>query len=296
MQKSVLIVRLIAFLSLLLMSIPAASLASDPMAPGLRASEPDFTRRSTHRPRGLSATTSGASNLVLVGQFGGATAAVDVVGDLVYAGIGPRLAIFDLSRPAGPVLLGQTAPLPRVLESLEVHGDYAYVAAGSAGLRIIDVSDPAAPVEVGFAELLYQVWDVAVAGDHAYVANALGGLRVLSVSDPAHPVEVGYANSVDYGNEVAVAGGYVYVADMGGLRTFDLSNPAIPDETWLLDVPGGVRGLAVAPGHAYLTTGAGRLQVADLADPAHPEAAGYCDLGGDLAGIAASGTTAYAAD
>ena len=154
MQKSTLICRLIALLSLLLLSVPGASLASDPVASSPHAIEPDVPADSTRRPRGLSAASSGASNLLLVGQFGGATAAVDAVGDLVYAGIGPRLAIFDLSRPASPVLLGQTAPLPRVLESVDVQGDYAYVAAGSAGLRVIDVADPLAPVEVGSAVLL----------------------------------------------------------------------------------------------------------------------------------------------
>ncbi len=31
-------------------------------------------------------------------------------------------------------------------------GDYAYVASGYTGLRILDISNPAAPVELGFCE------------------------------------------------------------------------------------------------------------------------------------------------
>ena len=64
------------------------------------------------------------------------------------------------------------------------------MADGYSGLRVIDVSDPAHPTEVGS-------WDtgtgrrVAVSGTYAYVAAGGGGLRVIDVSDPAHPTEVG---------------------------------------------------------------------------------------------------------
>ena len=167
-----------------------------------------------HVPRGLAAASTGASNVVMVGQLGGATVAVDVVGDLAYAGIGPRLAILDMSDPASPLLLGQTAPMPRVLESVTVEGDYAYVAAGDAGLRVVDVSDPADPVEVGSAGTVDYAWDVAVAGDYVYIADGAGGLRVVNVLDPSHPTEEGAYEDTDLAfTGVDVLGSYAYLAD-----------------------------------------------------------------------------------
>ncbi len=71
-------------------------------------------------------------------------------GDYAYIGIGPRLAILNITDPILPTLAGQTAVLPGIVKDVVVVGNYAYVADGNAGLRIIDVSLPSAPIEVGF--------------------------------------------------------------------------------------------------------------------------------------------------
>ena len=67
----------------------------------------------------------------------------------------------------------------------------AYVADVNIGLRVMDVSKPARPVQVGAYATAGYPRGVAVAGGYAYVAAELGGLRVLDVSAPASPVEVG---------------------------------------------------------------------------------------------------------
>ncbi|HOU23176.1 MAG TPA: hypothetical protein PLN42_02890, partial [Anaerolineae bacterium] len=51
---------------------------------------------------------SDSKNVLLVGQLGGATQAVALRGDRAYAGVGPRLAILDVSTPTAPVLLGRS--------------------------------------------------------------------------------------------------------------------------------------------------------------------------------------------
>ncbi len=50
-------------------------------------------------------------------------------------------------------------------------GTYAYVADDTAGLRVVDVSNPAAPFEVGFYDTPGSAQGVAVAGAYAYVAD-----------------------------------------------------------------------------------------------------------------------------
>ena len=54
----------------------------------------------------------------------------------------------------------------------------AYVA-DSSGLRIIDVSVPSSPSEVGFYDTPGWAWGVYVQGDLAYVADGYGGLIIL---------------------------------------------------------------------------------------------------------------------
>ena len=92
-------------------------------------------------------------------------------------------------------------------------GSYVCVADQAAGLRVIDVSDPAYPQERGYCGTPGSALGVAVAGSYAYVADDTAGLRVVDVSDPAHPQERGYYDTPGEACGVAVAGSNVYVAD-----------------------------------------------------------------------------------
>ena len=56
--------------------------------------------------------------------------------------------------------------------------------------RIIDFSDPTAPVEVGAIDTPDYVLDVSVVANIAYLASTGAGLRLIDVSDPSSPVEV----------------------------------------------------------------------------------------------------------
>jgi hypothetical protein len=57
-------------------------------------------------------------------------------------------------------------------------GPLAYVAANDSGLRVIDVSNPALPVEIGAFDVDFAV-GVSVVGTRAYVAYGDAGLRVI---------------------------------------------------------------------------------------------------------------------
>ena len=64
------------------------------------------------------------------------------------------------------------------------------------GLRVIDVSTPSAPVEVGtHRHAPGSSYGIAVSGGYAYVADGDGGLRVIDVSTPSAPVEVGFVDT-----------------------------------------------------------------------------------------------------
>ncbi|MBC8234633.1 carboxypeptidase regulatory-like domain-containing protein [bacterium] len=62
---------------------------------------------------------------------------------------------------------------------MHVAGDYAYLADDWFGLRVIDVSEPSNPYEVGFCYTRYAAIGVHVAGGYAYVADSYSGLCIL---------------------------------------------------------------------------------------------------------------------
>lgn len=62
---------------------------------------------------------------------------------------------------------------------IEVVGDLAYMASGYSGLRVIDVSNPAFPVELGSLDTPSYAEGVEVVGAYAYVADGFRGLRII---------------------------------------------------------------------------------------------------------------------
>ncbi len=126
-----------------------------------------------------------------------------------------------------------TVDEPGVLfEKMCVRGNLLYVTAHAYGLRIYDVTDPAAPVLRGsLTDGFVDAFAVDVAGDTAYVADGAGGLKWVDISDPAHPVVLGgetLASASGTAEDVRVKDGRVYVAAGGaGLATYTSLDPIV---------------------------------------------------------------------
>ena len=227
------------------------------------------------------AAVQDAQNVELVDQLGGATWSVAVQGNYAYIGMGPRLVILNVFFPDSPTVAGKTQTLPDVINSLVVSGGHAYLAAGESGLRIINVSNPAAPVEVGYYDTAGYAEGVAVSGNYAYVADLDQGLRVINISNKTSPVEVGSYNPSGLGSwayTVKVEGMYAYVAGTDGLRRINVSNPANPTLAGFFEILGGpsYKGVALSGNYAYVADGT-LLRVIDLTNPTILTQAGSYD-------------------
>jgi len=179
-----------------------------------------------------------------------------------------------------------------------VTGGHAYFTSG-AGLRIADLSDPAAPQVVGGIALAPTSFarGVSVSGAYAYVADSGAGLRVIDVSEPAAPAEVGFVDTPGGAWGVAVAGGYAYVGDaVSGLRVVDVSTPSAPIEVGFVDTPGHALGVAVDGGYAYVADWQSGLRVIDVSTPSAPVEIGALDTPGEAYSVAVSGGYAFVAD
>jgi hypothetical protein len=126
------------------------------------------------------------------------------------------VAIVDVADPAHLRVLG-TVPRPAV--AMFAVGHTLYIAAGSAGLRILDVADPARPVPLADLDLPGQAQDVRVQAGQALVAAGDAGVFQVDVSSPGRPVVVGANPGVVEAYRVAgqsptwfaLAGGGLYV-------------------------------------------------------------------------------------
>jgi hypothetical protein len=87
------------------------------------------------------------------------------------------------------------------------------VAAFSAGLQVIDVSNPASPVRVGSYSSSSNACSVVLAGNKAYVADGTNGLEVFDISNPTNLVAAGSYNTGGFAEKVFLSGNYVCLAD-----------------------------------------------------------------------------------
>jgi hypothetical protein len=252
---------------------------------------------------------------------------VAIIGDHAYVAAGYKgLWVVDVSDPANPTEVG-SYETPGYDQGWSLAGyiykpdearsvaaatvgpqgrTYAYVAAEYAGLRVVDVSDPANPTEVGYHDTLGATSDVVVAtGDpqgptRAYVADRYDGLWVVDVSDPANPTEMGCYGTSAYG--VAVATGdrpgptYAYVAARRSrvgpvdVQVVDVSDPTQPAEVSSHETPGLALGAALAGDYLYISNG-NALLVFDVSDPAHlTEVGSYT---GEIGDVDVAGDYAY---
>lgn len=241
----------------------------------------------------------------LVGQVGGPVFAVAVQGNYAYLGVGPRLTVLDVSDPSRPAVVGQSKVLPEIVRDVFVAGPYAYVVGWHWGIRVLDISNPATPIEVGAYQTPGAAEAVYVAGHYAYVAAQTAGLRVIDVSDPAAPVEVGaYETGGRLAWDVHVAGHpssgsgqrYAYLVDWAGLQIVDVSDPTHPAPVGILDTPGLAQGVYVAGQYAYVADEEAGLEIIDVSDPTTPTLVGTYDTPGRASNVHVIDNYAYVAD
>ncbi len=129
---------------------------------------------------------------------------------------------FDITDPTNPVFIGRYATMQAAAYDVKVQGNYAYVGDNLGGLEVIDVSDPANMMSVGYCYLPDVAWCVDVEGNYAYIANyILGGVEVVDISFPASPfIAAYYKRSGCFGLGVAIEGSHTFLAD--GLAGFQI--------------------------------------------------------------------------
>jgi hypothetical protein len=119
----------------------------------------------------------GPTNAVTAGVFSGKLYA--------FMGSGSAAQTVDLTQPSNPRVLG-TVTVPGGVAGLFLAGDHRCVAAGYAGMLVIDLSNPAALKEVAFRSTPDNARDVDVQGNYAFLAaddwGGLGRLSIIRVS------------------------------------------------------------------------------------------------------------------
>jgi hypothetical protein len=261
---------LILCLLFLLPSAPAACSGAQ-RAPGLRAMAAAGSAVGQRRVFLPAVPVIRPLRLDLIGQTGGAMNALAVTDRFLYAGIGPRLAIFSLASPGKPLLVGLSEVLPGVVQAVAVHGAYAYVGLANAWAQVVDIRQPSRPRVLAAIPGLNAA---RLAVTSRYLIGGDRDLIVLDLARPDAPREIGSYRDWVYFDEggltdLNVFGAMVYAETPWGTLVIDISVPTAPQlERY---VPDWRCCLAADQGYAYVRNFARpAVAVWRLDDPAAP--------------------------
>jgi hypothetical protein len=237
----------------------------------------------------------------------------DTTPSFVFLGDGDIITILDLN-------LNRQASyeIPTSVEkSGEVSGIFytsnlLYIAFGSGGLKILDVSDRLAPHLEGeltgdkLEELSGISRDVYVSGDFAYILEIFFGgppqLTKVDISDPSSPDYKGTCLLPSYiidPREVFVSGDYALIADtVSGLQVIDVSSATLTGSDYVgyILAPAAMS-VYVADSYAYIARGSIGVDIVDVSDlPNSAPTIRTVEIPGEAATVHVTGNYAYVAD
>ncbi|HUK47891.1 MAG TPA: hypothetical protein VLW06_09870, partial [Terriglobales bacterium] len=111
-----------------------------------------------------------------------------------------------------PTALGSLA-IPGFANGVAVNGNYVYVAAGSAGLQVVNVTNRTAPAIVASLALAGNSNSVRVVGNYAFVAAGTAGLEVIDITNPLSPALRATLKTSGTALDLTIQGDVAYVAN-----------------------------------------------------------------------------------
>ena len=192
--------------------------------------------------------------------------------------------IVDISDPAGMRKVAEVRT-PGSAVDIKISGDLAVIGVqgndGDFGLLILDISDPANPVELSRLEEAGWggVHNLFIHGDRLYLAHmASPGLNIVDISVPTAPVVSGFWQHGTFSNlvhDIFIRDGVAVISDYdSGLVLLDLTDPDAPALLAALPFPEGIHSAWAEGDYVYCNQEFGgweqRLHVVDIADPRQP--------------------------
>jgi hypothetical protein len=188
----------------------------------------------------------------------------------VYPSGAGVLGCLDVSKGT-PKLLGTLAYDNDSAYAVQVSGTTVFLGLANY-LKVINVSNPALPVEIGTAGV--PVGALALLGNDLFVGTTDGRLVVYDVTSPTSPNQLS-STSMPVASAMTVSGHLLLVAaGDSGLLVYDVSNPSNPvmQSHYLADGSAPIWDVAATvSGEAILAADSDGVIILNLANPSTPE-------------------------
>ena len=185
------------------------------------------------------------------------------------------IRIFDVT--GGDIT--QTAALPSLGQIMDCQGagNYAYIAALTNGLKILDISDPQTPVVESTVALEGNANGIFIDNATAYVAeidkseSSGGYLEIINVSDPSSPSILATLALTGRPFDLTVKNSIAYISlQTEGLAVVNVSNPESPELVSTYDTGGSCYKPEVIGNLLYAADGTNGFVALDITDKTQP--------------------------
>ncbi|MBK6516498.1 MAG: hypothetical protein IPM79_01305 [Polyangiaceae bacterium] len=204
------------------------------------------------------------------------------IGDHLFAVDATNLWVLNVAQADEPeraaLLAGFGQPM-----AVAIHGGRLLIAAGDAGLLLIDVTNPASPLRLSEVELDGPALDVWIEGDVAYVAAGAAGIAVIDIAQDELSLRTTLP-APGFAAAVAARGGVAYVAACDTFAAIDVDTGATLGATWLADayqddiLVAPAKDVSLSGDTAFVAAGRYGAVAVDVANPAALSLLGNCTL------------------
>ena len=211
------------------------------------------------------------------------------------------LLIFNVTDVTNPTLISQFQGDYWFTYGFDIVGNLAYISGYNGYYTnkmfvILDISDPANPLEISSEIGGTLIDDIIINGDFAY-CNFGNGFMIFNISNPSNIIQLGsYSDNGAYRNLFA-SEDYIYLVDSCyGLKIIDVSDPTYPTKIAEFEDGEYFSDFIIEDNYIYLVDSCYGLKIIDISDPANPNIIGLCNLQIGYGAIAIKGNYLYIAD
>lgn len=185
------------------------------------------------------------------------------------------------------------------IEGISIIENFAYIAAGSGGLKIINISDPIHPAEYskfeGISGSANNITVIDFEKKRFACITTSKGLEIIDVTNQTPAFF--YRYPINTACSVAVNSNNAYVAcEENGITIIENVFDPVNSQIISLKVQGDVRDVVCRDNILYIVKGREGFEIFDINIPSQPESLCRQDTNGFASGVAVSGNYAYVAD
>jgi hypothetical protein len=188
---------------------------------------------------------------------------VEISTNRLYIGTYYKMYIFDISNLPGSVTQISNYNVVDNLNSIYVDGGVAYLAENTAGIELVNITNPNIPAYISSYSPPDLSMDIKVSGNYAYLAN-WSSMRIINVTNPFNPIPTGaYYNSGAQFNTLAYNNNGVIFSAAGplGVDAIGVGSTSAPAQVGFYVTVDYAGGIASAGNYVFVADGTDGLVI-----------------------------------